>query len=72
MIRQADRKNLLAIAVETKALAVRARAAKLLPEEYHGGGFTISNLGMSALAHSPPSSIRRRHASWRWEQQSSG
>ena len=50
VIRQADRKNLLAIAVETKALAVRARAAKLLPEEYHGGGFTISNLGMYGIS----------------------
>lgn len=49
VIRQADRKNLLAIAAETKALAARARAGKLLPEEYQGGGFTISNLGMYGI-----------------------
>ncbi len=50
VIRQADRKSLLAIAAETKALAARARAGKLRPEEYQGGGFTISNLGMYGIS----------------------
>ena len=46
VIRQADRKSLLAISAEVKALAGRAREGKLLPEEYRGGSFTVSNLGM--------------------------
>ena len=31
---------------DVKALAGKARAKKLLPEEYQGGTFTVSNLGM--------------------------
>ena len=46
IIRQADRKGLRAISGELKALAARARAGELTPEEYTGGTFTISNLGM--------------------------
>jgi len=46
IIRHADYKNLGEIASEVKELAARARAGKLKPEEYKGGSFTISNMGM--------------------------
>jgi pyruvate dehydrogenase E2 component (dihydrolipoamide acetyltransferase) len=46
IVKQADRKGLAAIAGETKDLAVRARAGKLKIEEFQGGTFSISNLGM--------------------------
>jgi pyruvate dehydrogenase E2 component (dihydrolipoamide acetyltransferase) len=46
IIRHADRKGLAAISTEAKSLIERARAGKLKPEEYQGGGFSISNMGM--------------------------
>jgi pyruvate dehydrogenase E2 component (dihydrolipoamide acetyltransferase) len=46
IVRQADRKGLGEISAEVKALAARAKDGGLKPEEYQGGGFTISNLGM--------------------------
>ncbi|SEH30959.1 2-oxo acid dehydrogenase subunit E2 [Magnetospirillum fulvum] len=46
IVRQADRKGLGELSAEVKALAARARDGGLKPEEYQGGGFTISNLGM--------------------------
>ena len=46
IIRQADRKGLAAISREMKVLTERARQGALEPEEYTGGTFTISNLGM--------------------------
>jgi pyruvate dehydrogenase E2 component (dihydrolipoamide acetyltransferase) len=46
IVRNADRKGLAAIANETKDLAERARAGKLKLEEFQGGTFSISNLGM--------------------------
>ena len=46
VIRQADRKGLRAISQELKTLSARARDGELAPEEYTGGTFTISNLGM--------------------------
>ncbi len=63
IIRGADQKGLAAISVEMKTLAERARAGKLKPEEYQGGGFSISNLGMfgisafSAIINPPQSAI---------------
>lgn len=45
-IPDADRKGLLTIARMTKDLIGRARNGGLLPDEYQGGTFTISNLGM--------------------------
>jgi len=42
----ADQKSLLTIARMTKDLIHRAREGGLLPDEYQGGTFTISNLGM--------------------------
>jgi len=46
ILRQADRKGLAAISNEAKSLIERARAGKLKPEEFQGGGFSISNMGM--------------------------
>ena len=46
VIRDADQKSLRQIAAETKDLAARARGRKLTPEEYTGGTFSVSNLGM--------------------------
>lgn len=46
IIRNADQKGLSEISNEMMDLASRAREAKLIPEEFQGGGFTISNLGM--------------------------
>ena len=49
VIRNADQMGLAAISGAMKELAARARAGKLLPEEYQGGGFTVSNLGMYGI-----------------------
>jgi len=46
IIKQADTKSLRQIAAEMKDLAARARDGKLKPQEYQGGSFSISNLGM--------------------------
>ena len=46
VIRHADQKGLRQIAAESKDLATRARGRKLAPEEYTGGTFSVSNLGM--------------------------
>jgi pyruvate dehydrogenase E2 component (dihydrolipoamide acetyltransferase) len=49
IIRGADQKGLQQIAAETKDLAGRARAGKLKLEEFQGGTFSISNLGMYGI-----------------------
>ncbi len=46
IVREADRKGLAAISNEVKDLVARARAGKLKPQEFEGGAFSISNLGM--------------------------
>ena len=46
IVRNADEKGLAEISSEVRALATRGKAGKLMPEEYKGGSFTISNLGM--------------------------
>lgn len=46
IIRHADRKSLRQISADARDLAKRARDRKLAPEEYTGGTFSISNLGM--------------------------
>jgi pyruvate dehydrogenase E2 component (dihydrolipoamide acetyltransferase) len=51
VVRDADRKSLTEIATEAHALADRARAGKLRPDEFSGGTFTISNLGMFGIDH---------------------
>lgn len=50
IIRHADYKDLGEISVEIKELATRAKLGKLQPEEYKGGSFTISNLGMFGVS----------------------
>ena len=49
IIRGAELKGLAQIATEAKDLAARARSRKLKPEEYQGGTFSISNLGMFGI-----------------------
>ena len=49
VIRDAEAKSLSALSAEMKDLATRARDRKLLPHEYVGGSFTISNLGMMGI-----------------------
>jgi pyruvate dehydrogenase E2 component (dihydrolipoamide acetyltransferase) len=51
VIRDADKKGLLAVSNEMRDLAQRAKDGKLKPEEYQGGGFSISNLGMFGIKH---------------------
>jgi pyruvate dehydrogenase E2 component (dihydrolipoamide acetyltransferase) len=46
VIRHADAKSLRQIAGESRDLASRARERRLKPEEYTGGTFSLSNLGM--------------------------
>jgi pyruvate dehydrogenase E2 component (dihydrolipoamide acetyltransferase) len=63
IIKKADTKTLAQISTEMKDLAARARDGKLRPEEFQGGGFSISNLGMfgvrefSAIINPPQSCI---------------
>jgi pyruvate dehydrogenase E2 component (dihydrolipoamide acetyltransferase) len=49
IIASAEEKGLNAISAEMADLAARAREGKLMPEEYTGGSFTISNLGMYGI-----------------------
>ncbi len=49
IIRKAETKGLAQIATEAKDLAARARDRKLKPEEYQGGTFSVSNLGMFGI-----------------------
>jgi pyruvate dehydrogenase E2 component (dihydrolipoamide acetyltransferase) len=46
IVRRADQKGLSAISNEMKDLAARAKSGKLKLEEFQGGGFSISNMGM--------------------------
>ena len=63
IIRRADQKGLATISREMKDLASRARAGRLKPEEFQGGGFSISNMGMfgvsefAAIINPPQSAI---------------
>jgi pyruvate dehydrogenase E2 component (dihydrolipoamide acetyltransferase) len=63
VVRKADTKGLVQISSEMKDFAQRARDGKLVPEDYQGGGFTISNMGMmgiksfSAIINPPQSCI---------------
>lgn len=63
VIRFADGKSLQDIGAEARALAQKATAKKLLPEDMQGSTFTISNLGMfgieefTAIINSPDASI---------------
>jgi pyruvate dehydrogenase E2 component (dihydrolipoamide acetyltransferase) len=63
VIRSVEKLGLAELSQITKDLASRAREGKLKPEEYTGGGFTISNLGMfgikefAAVINPPQSAI---------------
>ena len=63
IIRNADIKGAAQISIEMKDLAGRAKSGKLKLEEFQGGGFTISNLGMfgirdfGAIINTPQSMI---------------
>lgn len=50
VVRQANLKSLGQIAAETRELITRAKAKKLKPDEYTGGTFTVSNLGMFGVS----------------------
>ena len=49
IIRNAESKGLAEISAEAKSLAERARNKKLKPQEFEGGSFSISNLGMFGI-----------------------
>ena len=49
VIKKAETKGLAKISEEMKDLAARARERKLKPEEFQGGTFSISNLGMMGI-----------------------
>jgi pyruvate dehydrogenase E2 component (dihydrolipoamide acetyltransferase) len=49
VLRDAEMKSLSALSAEMKDLAKRARDRKLAPQEYQGGTFAISNLGMFGI-----------------------
>ncbi|MBK1697845.1 pyruvate dehydrogenase complex dihydrolipoamide acetyltransferase [Rhodovibrio salinarum] len=51
VIKQAETKGLATISTEMKDLAKRARDGKLKPEEYQGGTFSLSNLGMFGITN---------------------
>jgi pyruvate dehydrogenase E2 component (dihydrolipoamide acetyltransferase) len=48
---KAETKGLVAISNEVRSLADRAKHKKLKPQDYEGGGFSISNLGMFGMKH---------------------
>lgn len=54
VIRDADRKGLQAISKELHVLAVDAKAGRLSPDEFSGGTFTITNLGMFGIERFSP------------------
>ncbi|PZX06012.1 pyruvate dehydrogenase complex dihydrolipoamide acetyltransferase [Celeribacter halophilus] len=63
VLHKADQKSLGTLSSEIKALAAKAREGRLKPNEYQGGGFSVSNLGMygvksfAAIINPPQSCI---------------
>ncbi|RDX52108.1 dihydrolipoamide acetyltransferase [Lentinus brumalis] len=51
IIKDVGAKGLASISAEGKSLAKKARDGKLQPQEYQGGTFTVSNLGMFGISH---------------------
>jgi pyruvate dehydrogenase E2 component (dihydrolipoamide acetyltransferase) len=49
IVKNADRKGLATISAEVKELAKKAKEGKLKPEEFQGGTFSVSNLGMFGI-----------------------
>ena len=63
IIRKADQTGLASISTQMKDLGARAKSGKLKPEEFQGGTFSISNLGMfgtkqfTAIVNPPQAAI---------------
>ncbi|MBT5827625.1 MAG: pyruvate dehydrogenase complex dihydrolipoamide acetyltransferase [Alphaproteobacteria bacterium] len=63
IIHNAEQKSIIAISAEMKKLVFKAKSGTLKPEEFQGGGFSISNLGMfgikqfNAIVNPPQSAI---------------
>ena len=63
IVKEAQNKSLIQISSEAKALAAKAKEGKLKPDEFQGGTFTVSNLGMlgidrfSAIINPPQAAI---------------
>ncbi|MCC8406969.1 MAG: pyruvate dehydrogenase complex dihydrolipoamide acetyltransferase [Rickettsia endosymbiont of Sceptobius lativentris] len=49
IVKNANQKNIIELSREMKELIKKAKDNKLTPEEFQGGGFTISNLGMYGI-----------------------
>lgn len=63
IVKDANKKSLTQISADVRLLATKARENKLMPEEYQGGSFSVSNLGMfgvdsfSAIINPPQGAI---------------
>ena len=62
VVKNVESKGLEEISLEIKELAIKAKNGDLLPEEYQGGNFTVSNLGMFGVKNftailNPPQSM---------------
>jgi len=63
IVKEAQNKTIIQISAEAKALAAKAKEGKLKPDEFQGGTFTVSNLGMlgidrfSAIINPPQAAI---------------
>ncbi len=63
IVKDANKKSLTQISSDVRTLATKARENKLMPEEYQGGSFSVSNLGMfgvdsfSAIINPPQGAI---------------
>ncbi|HLA25010.1 MAG TPA: dihydrolipoamide acetyltransferase family protein [bacterium] len=62
VLRDCDQKSIPQIGAEAEALAERARGAHLRPQDYEGGTFTVSNLGMFDFVESFIAIINPPHA----------
>jgi pyruvate dehydrogenase E2 component (dihydrolipoamide acetyltransferase) len=51
ILTNSDEKSIVSLSTEMKELAGLARAGKLAPEQYQGGTFSVSNLGMYGIKH---------------------
>ncbi|MBP6986196.1 MAG: pyruvate dehydrogenase complex dihydrolipoamide acetyltransferase [Alphaproteobacteria bacterium] len=51
IIRDANQKSVVDISREAKTLFAKARDGKLIPQEFQGGTFSLSNLGMFGIQH---------------------
>ncbi|XVN43051.1 MAG: pyruvate dehydrogenase complex dihydrolipoamide acetyltransferase [Candidatus Rickettsia vulgarisii] len=63
IVKNADQKDIITLSLELQSLIKKARDNKLTPEEFQGGSFSVSNLGMyniknfSAIINQPQSCI---------------